>query len=182
MITTGLMVPCVVSSSVMWITDKRRQVFRQMLGCELLALQGLDYAKQPLCDPPMTQAELTDLAGNAFCGFTVAPLIIGVLSSFDLAKGLKRLSGDGSVDDDAPGDDRDGGSGDGDEAAVDEEEDSELLSAIDIGEISSPSNIAARATPNGHRALLLRRVSIWHLHHDNDHPLISPASPEAPSL
>lgn len=80
--------PCIVSTCTMWMTDKKRGEWRELHGAELMALQGWDHHDQKP-DPPATHEQLRDLAGNAFCAFQVAPVIIAILAVVDW-DGLQR--------------------------------------------------------------------------------------------
>ena len=70
--------PCIVASSTIWLTSST--VNREIHGSELLAIQGFSHQRQ-MEVLGMKHSELTDLAGNAFCGFTFVALLISLLSA-----------------------------------------------------------------------------------------------------
>ena len=73
--------PCAVSSSVMWDS----KLNREWSGWELLELQGFDHEEQ-LGD--WKSSELKDFAGEAFNGWTIAPVLISALAHLPDAQAL----------------------------------------------------------------------------------------------
>ena len=95
-------VPCIVSTSVMWLTDKRQRICRELHGAELMALQGWHPSEQR---GDFTHDQLKDPAGNAFCAFTLTPVLIGILATVDWKDLMNRSAetltiSDGECDDD----------------------------------------------------------------------------------
>lgn len=85
--------PCLVSTARPWL--RRRQ--RDLIGDEALALQGWDILRQrePRDGPVsgrgrreqgrggFSNQQKLDLAGNAFCGFVIAPVLVALITSID---------------------------------------------------------------------------------------------------
>lgn len=65
--------PCIVSSSRLWCRKRLGGV--DLAACEALALQGFSHTAQKVADPPLTEKELVDLAGNAFNGAVVMAVV-----------------------------------------------------------------------------------------------------------
>eukprot|EP00969_Alexandrium_andersonii_P000380 16887-Alexandrium_andersonii.AAC.1 len=57
---------------------------RELLGQELLAIQGFALAAQQPGNPPYTQRELVEMAGNAFSGFVGGAVLLSLLTSAEL--------------------------------------------------------------------------------------------------
>lgn len=81
--------PCIVSSSALWVRGASRGQYieRFLSGAELLCLQGLDYGRQNL--EGFSHSNLVDLAGNAFCSAVIFPLITGLFCCAPLAEAIK---------------------------------------------------------------------------------------------
>ena len=75
------LLPCIVSSCTMWLTDKGRGICRELHGAELMSIQGWAVSEQLLENP--VHEELKDMAGNAFCAFTLVPVLIALFSLLD---------------------------------------------------------------------------------------------------
>ena len=77
--------PCIVSSSCMWDS----KLSREWSGSELLALQGFDHDFQ---QGEGKSSELKDFAGEAFNGWTIAPVLIAALAHLPEAQALLEKS------------------------------------------------------------------------------------------
>ena len=75
-------VPCVVSTSVLWLRGPRPggTIDRLLSGKELLQLQGFDAHRQEETPHGFTQKDKVDLAGNAFCGPILFAVVSGVVA------------------------------------------------------------------------------------------------------
>ena len=79
--------PTIASSSVIWL--HRRQ--RELWGGEALGIQGLPWVQlSEEAQQLVTHKRMIDLAGNAFSGFVIAPIITSALA-------LYNWPGDGDV-------------------------------------------------------------------------------------
>ena len=76
---------CIVSSSCMWDS----KLSREWSGSELLALQGFDHDCQ---QGEWKSSELKDFAGEAFNGWTIAPVLIAALAHLPEAQALLEKS------------------------------------------------------------------------------------------
>ena len=71
--------PCLASTSRIWMHRRRRELW----GGEALSLQGLHWTQfKPSVLAGVSHRRLMDLAGNAFSGFCLAPLITAALAMF----------------------------------------------------------------------------------------------------
>ena len=74
------MAPCIVSTSRIWL----RKAQCELSGKELLRLQGWPLeVSLKAGDPPYTESQLCDLAGNAFCGYVVSGVLITLFAMLD---------------------------------------------------------------------------------------------------
>ena len=74
--------PCIVSSSITWLrgTCRGREVDRLLSGRELMQLQGWDARREGKTARVFSQREIVDLAGNAFCGAVLYPVVTGIVA------------------------------------------------------------------------------------------------------
>ena len=92
----GAQIGCLTSTTRGWILNLRRP----LLGAEALYLQGFHYKHLRNSDKHFSQANLMDLAGNAFCGFACAAILIAGFGSIDfdsLEPFIQRLQPDTDV-------------------------------------------------------------------------------------
>lgn len=76
--------PCIVSTCTMWYIDESLKISRELHGLELMAVQGWHYSENQMAET--THEQLKDLAGNAFCAFTVVPVILALFSILDFTR------------------------------------------------------------------------------------------------
>lgn len=75
--------PCLVSTSRIWLRLRRRS----LAPSEALALQGFSHRIQK--PTSVTPAQAMDLAGNAFCGAVVMPILSAVFACLDWERALR---------------------------------------------------------------------------------------------
>lgn len=99
----------IVTSSMMWLTDKTKQPYtlRELHGAELLCLQGWAVKDQKIS---YSHEQMRDLVGNAFCAFTLTPILIALLTLLDwrgmnAAKREQKALGEASGVEEGSGDD-----------------------------------------------------------------------------
>ena len=73
--------PCAAESSVFWLQNARRR----LVGPEALAIQGFPLECQP-ASKGFGSRFRSALAGNAFCGFTIAAVFTSILMSYDFSR------------------------------------------------------------------------------------------------
>ena len=74
--------PCIVSTGILWLRGScgGRTVDRLLSGRELLQLQGFDARKAGKMAHAFSQKEMVDLAGNAFCGPVLYPIVTALVA------------------------------------------------------------------------------------------------------
>ena len=75
---SGGVCPCILPRSMLWC----RRAFRLLEGPEKLRLQALPWLSVDQVGPHFTTLELSDLAGNAFCGANVMSALLAMLSTY----------------------------------------------------------------------------------------------------
>ena len=73
--------PCAAESSVFWLQNARRR----LVGPEALAIQGFPLEWQPAAKRFGSRFR-SALAGNAFCGFTIAAVFTSILMGYDFSR------------------------------------------------------------------------------------------------
>lgn len=83
--------PCIVSTGILWLRGScgGRIVDRLLSGRELLQLQGFDARKAGKKVHAFSQKEMVDLAGNAFCGPVLYPLVTALVASVPWATAFR---------------------------------------------------------------------------------------------
>jgi hypothetical protein len=141
------MLPCIVSSSLMWLrgpvnqpTQPVRVVDRLVAGSELLCMQGLGFFMQGSGQAVFNNKDKTDLAGNAFNGAVVGAMLtatmmqapVGIARSFSMQAFVG--SAVEAVADDSGADDSEGSVGEEDlesESLVAKSLDGDSVEALD---------------------------------------------------
>lgn len=90
--------PCIVSTSLMWVRGPLSNspssefpdfIDRLLTGSELLNIQGLPYQIQNKSTVVLSNAQKSDLAGNAFCGAVISPILAALVAYAPLPAAFK---------------------------------------------------------------------------------------------